>query len=80
MSAWATSMPYMFAWRNYVRYGCARHNYCDSRDRVARASRVKQVSQRQDLAHSQSSWACRASSCTHDIVTGVAKIEQPNRR
>jgi len=49
--AWATSMPYAFDWRNYVRSGCARNNYCDSGDCVARASRVKRVSQRQDLSH-----------------------------
>jgi hypothetical protein len=35
--------------RDYVRNGCARNNYCDSGDRVARASRVKRVSQQQDL-------------------------------
>ena len=45
MSAWATLMPYVFDWRNYVRSGCARNNYCDSGDCVARASRVKPVSQ-----------------------------------
>jgi hypothetical protein len=55
MSAGATLMPYVFDWRNYVRSGCARNNYCDSGDRVARASRVKRVSQRQDLAHLQPS-------------------------
>ena len=44
MSAWATLMPYVFDWRNYVRSGCARNNYCDSGDCVARASRVKRVS------------------------------------
>ena len=30
-----------FEWRDYVRYGCGRNNYCDSGDCVARASRVK---------------------------------------
>jgi hypothetical protein len=39
------SMPYVFDWRDHVRYGCARNNYCDSGDCVARASRVKRVSQ-----------------------------------
>lgn len=29
--------------RDYVRTGCARNNYCDSSDRVARASRLKRV-------------------------------------
>ena len=38
-------MPYVFDWRDYVRYGCGRNNYCDSGDCVARASRVKRVSQ-----------------------------------
>jgi hypothetical protein len=34
-------MPYVFDWRDYVRYGCGRNNYCDPGDCVARASRVK---------------------------------------
>jgi hypothetical protein len=45
MSPWATLMPYVSARRSYVRYGCGRNNYCDSGDCVARASRVKRVSE-----------------------------------
>jgi hypothetical protein len=41
ISAWVTLMPNVFDWRDYVRYGCGRNNYCDSGDCVARASRVK---------------------------------------
>src|SRR5271165_6906578 len=45
MSTGVTSMPHVFDWRDYVRYGYSRNNYCDSGDCVARASGVKRVSQ-----------------------------------
>ena len=43
LSAWVTSLPHTFDWRDYVRYGCARNSDCDSGGCVACASRVKQV-------------------------------------
>jgi hypothetical protein len=56
-------MPHVFDRRNYVRYGFGRNIYCDSGDRVARATRVKRGLERSSPGFQP------PSSCAHGIVT-----------